>query len=90
MEHRFDGKLVALGMFDLTRKYLLSSQFVHDPAYRSLNLGTVSAVKEVEFMHHLRETYGMVDLRYYSLSELVLTCAKVNYKLHYYPGEVFP
>lgn len=50
-----------------------------------LQLGVVTAVKELEYMRMIRQKYNP-NFKWYELGELVLSCPKVNYKLNYKPG----
>lgn len=52
-----------------------------------LHMGVVGAIRELEFMRMIKKKFNP-DLTYYQLGELVTTCPKVNYKLHYKPGWV--
>lgn len=54
MYHRVDGRLAAVGVLDLLDHTLVSLQFAYDPDFRHLNLGTVGAIVELEFMRKLR------------------------------------
>ena len=54
MYHRIDGKLVAVGVFDMTTHFFNSAYFFYDPAYSFLNLGVVSAIRELEYMNLLK------------------------------------
>ena len=83
--HRIDGKLVAMGVNDITNTCLNSQYFIYDPDYSFLCLGVVGAIHEIEFMKMVQKKYNP-DLRMYQLGELVLNCPKVNYKLNYKPG----
>jgi len=83
--HRLDGKLVAMGVIDLTKTILNSQYFIYDPDYAFLCMGVVGAIHEIEFMRMIQEKYNP-KLKYYQLGELVYNCPKVNYKLNYKPG----
>ena len=48
--HRIDGKLVAMGVTDITNTCLNSQYFIYDPEYSFLCLGVVGAIHEIEFM----------------------------------------
>jgi arginyl-tRNA--protein-N-Asp/Glu arginylyltransferase len=50
INHRIDGKLVAVSFVDITTKYFNSGYFIYDPDYAFLNLGVVSVIKEIEYM----------------------------------------
>ena len=83
--HRIDGKLVAMGVTDITNSVLNSQYFIYDPDYSFLSLGVVGAIHEIEFMKMVQKNYNP-SLKMYQLGELVLNCNKVNYKLNYKPG----
>ncbi len=86
MYHRIDGKLVAVGIIDITHTVLNSAYFMYDPDYKFLNLGVVGALMEMQYINMLREKQYSPNLRYYHLGELSMKCPKVNYKLNYQPG----
>ena len=48
--HRIDGKLVAMGVIDITKTCLNSQYFIYDPDYSFLCLGVVGAIHEIEYM----------------------------------------
>ena len=50
MKHFLDGKLIAIGIFDLCESYLISTQFIYDPDYSQLSMGWLGALKEIEYM----------------------------------------
>ena len=83
--HRIDGKLVAVGVNDITKTVLNSQYFIYDPDYSFLCLGVVGAIHEIEFMKMVKKKFNPEFVNY-QLGELVLNCPKVNYKLNYKPG----
>lgn len=50
MYHRIDGKLVAVGVLDITDNILDTAQFVYDTDYKFLYLGVIGAIHELEYM----------------------------------------
>jgi len=54
MYHRLNGKLVAVGALDILKDHLNSAYFIYDPEYRFLNLGTVGALRELEYCRKFR------------------------------------
>ncbi len=50
MYHRIDGKLVAVGIIDICSQVFNSAYFLWDPDYKSLNLGVVGAIVEMEYI----------------------------------------
>lgn len=87
MQHRIDGKLIAVGVIDILKTILHSAYFFYDPDYSFLSMGVVSAIREMEYMTFIRNNFN-AEMRNYHLSEMVPTCPKVNYKLNYKPGYV--
>ena len=85
MHHRIDGKLVAVGVNDVTNTVMNSQYFIYDPDYSFLYLGVVGAIHEIEYMRMVRKKFNK-NLLWYELGETVLNCPKVNYKLSYKPG----
>ena len=49
-QHRIDGKLVGLGVNDITRSVMNAQYFIYDPDYSHLCLGVIGAIHEIEFM----------------------------------------
>ena len=64
MYHRIDGKLVAIGVIDICSTFLNSAYFIYDPDYRFLNLGVVGAIRELEYMKRIRDTFNPEMLFY--------------------------
>ena len=58
MYHRIDGKLVAVGIIDITRTVLNSAYFIYDPDLKFLNLGVVGALMEMQYMNMIQEKYN--------------------------------
>ena len=85
--HRIDGKLVAVGVLDITEKMVNSKYFLYDTSYAQLYLGVVGAIHEIEYTKMLQKQYAP-KIELYQLGDLVLGCPKVNYKLNYKPGLV--
>lgn len=83
--HRIDGKLVAVGVIDITNKMVNSKYFLYDTDYSHLYLGVVGAIHEIEYTRMLQKKFAP-NLELYQLGDLVLNCSKVNYKLNYKPG----
>ena len=83
--HRIDGKLIAMGVVDITKRVVNSQYFIYDPEYSFLCMGVVGAIHEIEYMKMIQKNYNAL-LNDYQLGELVYNCPKVNYKLNYKPG----
>ena len=56
--HRIDGRLVAMGVNDITKTVLNSQYFIYDPDYSFLCLGVVGAIHEIEFMKMVQKNYN--------------------------------
>ena len=55
MIHRIDGQVAIVGVNDLTADCLSSVYLYYDPKYEFLNPGTLSAVRELEYIKKVRE-----------------------------------
>ena len=55
MIHRIDGEVAMVGVLDFTPKYLSSVYLYYDPKWEFLNPGTLTAVREIEFMRKVRQ-----------------------------------
>lgn len=84
IHHRIDGRLVALNVWDITQNTLGSIYTYYDPQFEFLSLGTVTAVREMEYMKKIREKYHK-DMRYYYMGYYVQNCKKSVYKEHMHP-----
>jgi len=84
MYHRIDGRLAAIGVIDICPNSVFNSAyFMWDPDFKFLNMGTVGAIVELEYMKLLRMKYKKTNLKWYHLGELNTKCKKVSYKLNY-------
>jgi arginyl-tRNA--protein-N-Asp/Glu arginylyltransferase len=54
--HRIDGILAAVGVVDITSRYLNSAYFIYDPDFMFLNMGVVGAIRELEFCRKIQKT----------------------------------
>lgn len=48
--HRIDGKLVGLGVCDITKSILNSQYFIYNPEFNFLSMGVIGAIHELEYM----------------------------------------
>mmetsp|Transcript_11530 Transcript_11530/g.15575 ORF Transcript_11530/g.15575 Transcript_11530/m.15575 type:complete len:97 (-) Transcript_11530:407-697(-) len=55
MIHRIDGEVAIVGVIDLTAECLSSVYLYYDPKYEFLNPGTLSAIREIEYIKKVRE-----------------------------------
>ena len=85
--HRIDGKLISVGVVDITKRFFNSAYFIYDPEYMFLSMGVVGAIREIEYCNFIKKNYNP-DLVFYQLGEMVSCCPKVNYKLNYQPGMI--
>ena len=58
MYHRIDGKLVAIGVLDICNRFMNSAYLLYDPDYKFLNLGVVSAIREMEYMRMIIKRFN--------------------------------
>ena len=56
--HRIDGKLVAVGVVDITSRFFNSAYFIYDPDFMFLSLGVVGAIRELEYCNFIRKNYN--------------------------------
>lgn len=47
MYHKIDGKLIAIGLIDISTTILNSAYFIYDPDFSFLNMGNVGALIEI-------------------------------------------
>jgi arginyl-tRNA--protein-N-Asp/Glu arginylyltransferase len=80
-QYRDGGRLVGLGLVDVTPSAMSSVYFFHDPEYRNDGLGTFSIQKEIEFgRQHNRQWLYM---GYY-----IRECESMNYKNRFRPHQI--
>jgi arginine-tRNA-protein transferase len=76
-----DGRLLGVGVCDVTPGSLSSVYFYFDPAESSRSLGTWSILQEIELAGRLRRPF-------YYLGYWVAGCGKMQYKSAFHPHEV--
>jgi arginyl-tRNA--protein-N-Asp/Glu arginylyltransferase len=79
-QYRLDGKLIALGLVDVTPRVMSSIYFFHDPSMRDAAIGTYSVLCELEdgkknAREHLYMGYYIRD------------CGSMNYKNRFRPHQ---
>jgi arginine-tRNA-protein transferase len=80
-QYRLDGRLIALGLVDMTPNTLSSVYFFHHPDYRSFALGTWSVMQEIEYARqHGRQ---WLHMGFY-----IRECQSMNYKNRFRPNEI--
>jgi arginine-tRNA-protein transferase len=80
-QYRRDGKLIGLGLVDMTRNVMSSIYFFHDPDLRSDGLGTYSVLREIEEGRALGRQW--LYMGYY-----IQDCGSMNYKNRYRPNQI--
>jgi hypothetical protein len=85
--HRIDGKIVAVTLWDILPTSLESCYCYYDPDLSFLDLGVVTAIREIEYMKSFQ---NLIDKNfiYYSMGEMSLSCKKLRYKSNYCPIEI--
>jgi len=80
-QYRLNGKLIALGLVDVTPNTLSSVYFFHHPEYRNHALGTWSVLQELQFARqHGRQ---WLHMGFY-----IRECQSMNYKNRFQPCEI--
>ena len=80
-QYRDNGRLIGLGLVDVTASAMSSIYFFHDPEYRDGGLGTFSIQKEIEDGRENRRAW--LYMGYY-----IRDCASMNYKNRFNPHEM--
>jgi len=86
MKYYLDGKLIAVGVLDIVPTCIYSVYFFYDPEYNHLSLGTVSIIKEIEYMQEMQKYFK--DFKHYHLGGYVQNCGKMVYKKDFEPAEL--
>ncbi len=80
-QYRHDGKLIGLGLVDVTRTVMSSIYFFHDPEWRDASLGTYSVLQEI--MDGQANQRQWLYMGYY-----IRDCGSMNYKNRYRPNQL--
>ena len=64
MYHRIDGKLIAVTVIDILPTVLVSCYCIYDPAYKFISPGVVTAIRELEYIRHLKANH-LPNIKYY-------------------------
>jgi len=85
--HRIDGKMIAVGVWDILPTSLSSVSLYYDPDYKFLNLGTLTAIKEIEYA---KSFHDLIDnnFKYYTMGYYCETAQKLRYKGFFRPTEL--
>ncbi|PIN09689.1 Arginyl-tRNA-protein transferase [Handroanthus impetiginosus] len=81
-----DGKLIAVGVFDILPKCLSSKYLFWDPDFAFLSLGKYSALEEIRWVS--QNQVHCPSLQYYYLGYYIHSCSKMRYKAAYRPSEL--
>lgn len=80
-QYRQDGRLVGVGLVDVTDHAMSSIYFFHDPACREAALGTFSVLKELDDGQRMRRQW--LYMGYY-----IRDCPSMNYKNRFSPHQI--
>ncbi len=80
-QYRHDGKLIGLGLVDMTRSVMSSIYFFHDPDWRDVALGTYSVLREIE----VGKTQGC---QWLYMGYYIRDCGSMNYKNRFRPNQI--
>lgn len=84
VHYRLSGKLFAVGVVDLLPNSFSSVYLFYDPAFGKLSPGTLSALKEIEWVS--RASYP--TMYYYYMGYYIHSCPKMRYKVAFVPSEL--
>ncbi|MDG2130373.1 MAG: arginyltransferase [Fuerstiella sp.] len=80
-QYRLQGKLVALGIVDMTGSVMSSIYFIHSPSIRAQSPGTMSVIREIE--QGQRTGHRLLYMGYY-----IRECGSMSYKNRFAPHEL--
>ena len=80
-QYRHNGRLIALGIVDMTGNVMSSIYFFHAPEYRDQALGTMSVLREIE-------TGLQTDHKWLYLGYYIRDCGSMNYKNRFEPHQI--
>ena len=85
--HKIDGKIIAIGVWDILPTSLSSVYLYYDPEYSFLDMGTLTAIKEIEYV---KSFHDLIDskFKYYVMGFYIDNCVKMKYKGHFHPTEI--
>ncbi|EPQ27938.1 uncharacterized protein PFL1_04682 [Pseudozyma flocculosa PF-1] len=87
-EYRLDGQLIAVGVLDVLPACISSVYLFYDPDFDHLELGKISALREIGLTRQLSRKPGMESIRHYYLGFYIHNCQKMRYKAEYRPCEL--
>ena len=56
--HRIDGKLIGMGVIDITKSLLNSEYFIWDQGFKFISPGVVGAIHEIEYMRMIKKKFN--------------------------------
>lgn len=86
MLYKIRDRLMAVGVVDILPRCLSSVYLFYDPDFAKLSPGTLSALKEIEWIRKSAVIYP--SLRFYYMGYYIHSCPKMRYKALYYPSEL--
>lgn len=81
------NKLVAVGVLDVLPSCVSSVYLFYDPDYGHLDLGKLSALREIQLTQELYRSGAIAQSLYY-MGFYIHNCAKMRYKGSYRPSEL--
>lgn len=85
--HRIDGKIIAVGVWDILPTSLSSVYLYYDPNFSFLDLGVFTAIREIEYVKSFHELIDP-NFKYYMMGFYTTTCVKLKYKGEYHPSDI--
>ena len=85
--HRIDNKIVAVTIVEILPHLFISEYCYYDPDYSFLDLGVISAIREIEYAKSFNKLIDN-NFIYYTMGEMCQTCQKLKYKGNYRPTEI--
>lgn len=80
-QYRLDGRLVAVGIVDMTGHAMSSIYFIHTPEIRSDSPGTMSVLRELQVAQETGHQW--LYMGYY-----IADCGSMNYKNRFHPHQI--
>lgn len=84
--YRLADRLFAVGVVDILPRCLSSVYLFYDPDFAKLSPGTLSALKEIEWIKSM--TYVYSSMGFYYMGYYIHSCPKMRYKAAFYPSEL--
>ncbi|KAI0564858.1 Arginyltransferase [Gracilaria domingensis] len=84
--YRIGGRLFAVGVVDVLPRCLSSVYLFYDPDFAKLSPGTLSALKEIDWIKSVSHVYPY--LRYYYMGYYIHSCPKMRYKASFNPSQL--